>query len=236
MGTEEIERLGELLIEEGVITQEELLQAISETGLKGSALAAALESVSHPKRRELAVFLATDFRIPKVPDLRQVDFQAEARQLVPEDLARKHEFVPLARIGSILCVAKSHFFNKLAIQDIRRATGLKVKVLLADEMQVRSSIDFAYGKAGVTIPAPKVEKKETVFRRVQPPPVLEASGIPLISRPEPAAAAPSRAAAVQAIKVTGSDASDGDALADRLLREWDDLFVQGRPSAPIKVG
>src|SRR5438552_9838637 len=97
----EAERIGELLIAEGVVTHEELRKAIADGGLKGSALAYVLESTPHVKRADLAAFLAGDFRVPVVEDLRKIAIADQAAKLVPEEIARKHELVPLCRIGDI---------------------------------------------------------------------------------------------------------------------------------------
>src|SRR5438876_1235473 len=116
----ESERIGEVLISEGVITQEDISRAIAEGGIKGSVLAAILENSSHVKRADLAAFLASDFRLPVAEDLRRIDFSDAAAKLVPEDLARKHELVPVCRIGDIVCIAKSNYFNRAALNELNR--------------------------------------------------------------------------------------------------------------------
>src|SRR5262245_42897700 len=98
----DIERIGELLVEEGGVTQEELSRALLEGNLKGSPLGQLLESCGHVKRAELAAFLAAKFRLPVVEDLRRLDIFADAAKLVPEEIARKHEAIPVARVGDVL--------------------------------------------------------------------------------------------------------------------------------------
>jgi type II secretion system (T2SS) protein E len=242
MSNDEIERIGELLMEEGVVTQEDVARAISEGGVKGTALAGALEGTKHPRRLELAAFLATDFRVPRIADLRQVDFQQDAVRAVPEELARKHEMVPVARLGMILCVAKPNYYNRAAVQDLRRHTGLKVKVLQADEGQVKAAIERVYSRSRADLPAPK-PRESTMRRRIASPPSLPGKvtpePIPLVAPAEPVKA-PARRDAVEvlnAVRVPPSEFHAEERSAPvRLLREWEDLFLAGRPSAPIKVG
>lgn len=253
MATEEIERTGDILIEEGIVTQEDIAQAISGSGMKGTALATALESAGHPKRRELAAFLASDFRVPKLNDLREVDLPADAARILPEDLARKHELVPVGLLGNMLCLAKGSTFNRAAIQEIRRQTGLRIKMLMADEGQVKAALERVYRNPQTEIPAPKAEKKDTVMRRAQPPAVREEAAreaVPLIeglgefeplerARGEPrrpaAKATPSETLA--ALRVSGpEEAALAAGPAARLLRDWDELFMHGRPVLPFKVG
>jgi len=94
----EIERIGELLVEEGCVTHEELSRALLETNLKNTPMGQLLESCAHVRRAELAAFLASKFRLPVIEDLRRVDLSPDAAKLVPEEIARKHEAIPIARL------------------------------------------------------------------------------------------------------------------------------------------
>jgi hypothetical protein len=163
MSPGEAERIGELLVEEGAITREELSRALADAKLGGGALAALLDGASHVRRAELAAFLAADFHVPAVEDLRRLELSDAAAKLVPEALAAKHELVPVARIGDILCVAKANYFNRAAVQELRRTTGLKVKVLQADETQVRAAFEKVYKGRKGDLPAPGA-KRETAAR------------------------------------------------------------------------
>ena len=168
----ETERIGEVLISEGVITQEEIARAVAEGGLKGSSLGAVLEGSGHVKRADLASFLAADFKIPTLEDLRRVDFADQAAKLVPEELARKHELVPICRIGEILCIAKLSYYNRAALNELKNVVDIKLKILQADEGQVRAAFEKVYkGKKG-ELPPPSLVKKETA--KVAPVP----AGVP----------------------------------------------------------
>ena len=157
----ESERIGEVLISEGVVTQEELAKAIAEGGLRGSVLASALEATPHVKRAELAAFLAGDFRVPVIEDLRKVAFSDPAAKLVPEELARKHELVPLCRIGDILCIAKANYYNRAALNELKGVVSGKIKVLQADEAQVRAAFERIYKGRKGDLPPPSMAKKES---------------------------------------------------------------------------
>ncbi len=248
MASSETERVGELLVEEGVVTREELAKAIAEGGIKGSALASALESAPHVKRAELAAFLATEFRVPVLEDLRKVDVVEGAARLVPEETARKHELVAIAKVGEILCVAKANYYNRAAVMELRRVTGLKVKVLQADEGQVRAAIERLYRGRKGDLPAPAGGKRSDTAIRTAPlseeAAVFEA--MPLISPAEersPFGAASFRPMQsvdevieiMDAIRITSQEFSA--ALREpftRLVLEFDEIFQSGRPSSPAR--
>lgn len=247
----ELERIGELLVEEGVVTQEELSRAFAEGNLRSSALSQILEASGHVRRAELAAFLAGRYRLPVIDDLRKIDLLPDAARLVPEDIARKHEAIPVARIGDLLCVAKSNYYNRAAVQELRRVSGLKVKVLQADEAQVRAAIEAVYrGRKGELPPPGK--RKETGVRsstaRIpvsQPAAAAAVEDVPLISMPENGNAALTPVGGhddlnevievLDAIKIPSQEfqAAMKDPLS-RLVLEFDDVFHHGRPAVPVR--
>ena len=246
----EIERIGELLVEEGCVTQEELSRALLEGNLKNTPLGQLLESSGHVRRAELTAFLAAKFRLPVLEDLRRIDIFADAAKLVPEDIARKHEAIPIARIGDVLCIAKSNYYNRAAVQELRKVSGLKIKVLQADEAQVRAAIDLVYkGKKGELPPPGK--RKETGMRSSSttkiPMPQAAAvqADVPLISMPENGNAKPVLSEVrngddlnevievLDAIKIPSHEFATAmkDPMA-RLVLEFEDVFIQGRAASP----
>jgi hypothetical protein len=245
----EIERIGELLVEEGGVTQEELSRALAEANLKATPLGQLLETCGHVRRAELAAFLAAKFRLPVLEDLRRIDIFADAAKLVPEDIARKHEAIPVCRVGDVLCIAKSNYYNRAAVQELRKVSGLKIKVLQADEAQVRAAIDLVYrGKKGDLPPPGK--RKETGMRssttRIpMPQPAAVQADVPLISMPENGNSKPVLSEVrnggdldevmevLDAIKIPSHEFATAmkDPMA-RLVLEFEDVFISGRPAAP----
>ena len=252
----EIERIGELLVEEGSVTQEEITRAITEGNLRNTTLGQILDSCGSARRAELAAFLGSRFRLPVLDDLRKVDLSMDAAKLIPEEIARKHEVIPIARVGDLLCVAKANYYNRAAVQELRRISGLKVKVLQADEAQVRAAIDAVYKGRKGDLPAPSGKRKDTAIRtsstsRIPLPsavPAPDAMDVPLISMPENGSAKPVMSEVRQgddlnevievldAIKIPSGEFSAQlkEPLA-RLILEFDDVFQAGRPAQPLRV-
>lgn len=235
-------RAGEVLIEEGVLTQEDVVRGVTEAGLKGTVLGALLESSAHARRAELAAFLAQNFRVPVLDDLRRVELTAQLAQWVPEDLARKHELVPIAKLGSILCIAKSNYYNRAALQDLRNAVEGKLKVVQADEDQVRAAIDKVYRNRAIELPPPKGQKSTTVRRTAAAPVPVAAGaasgdeGVPLIApaleevpRPAGRGSADDIIEILEAVKIPNQEftSASRDPLA-RLVVEFEDIFQSGR--------
>lgn len=260
----EIERIGELLVEEGIVTQEELTRALTETGAKNSVIGQLLEACTHVRRAELAAFLASKFRLPVIDDLRRVDLSPDAARLVPEEIARKHEAIPLVRIGDLLCVAKANYYNRAAVQELRKVSGMKIKVLQADEAQVRAAIEAVYKGRKGELPAPAGKRKDTAIRSSSTARIPLPSAVPppgpdfdLISMPENGngggmVEAQSRPVLAEvkkgdddlnevieildAIVIPSSEytAQQKDPLS-RLVLDFQEVFQQGRPAVPLRV-
>ncbi len=182
---EQLHRLGELLIEEGILTQEELARALEESGKAGTQLASVLMGSSHIRREDLAAFLAKDFSIPKF-SLKDFPIDPELAKLVPIEPARKHEMVPLAKLGSIICIGKSNYYNRAAVIELRKLTGLKVKVLLCPENEVTAAIERLYARAA---PQPRPVAAAPPVSILQPtpaPPAAVPAPVPRVPSPAPA--------------------------------------------------
>ena len=232
MTLEERERIGDLLIEEGILTQEEVQEAIAQS--TSAALSGALGMLRCPRRAELAAWLAADFVTPKIDDLRKVNLSSAPTSLISADLARRLGLLPLASVGGVLCVARSGPFNRAGIQELRKATGLKVTVIVAEEAQVLAAIEAAYGDRTRTIPAPGGEAAAPA--KVEEP--VEA--LPLISMSggeDRQAPAPRPMEAMAAARVTKADfeAEERHPFV-QLIRGWDLVFVLGKPVHPVRVG
>lgn len=230
MTPEELERIGDLLIEEGIVTYEEAAVAVQESA--GTALGSALAACRFPRRGDLAAWLAADFKPPAIDDLRKVTLTPALASLVPADLARRHKLVPLAKAGGIVCVARPGLHSRAAIQEVRAACASKVKIFAADEAQVMAAIEWVYGNQTAVIPEPV----RAATAAPAPAPAAEpAEALPLISMPSggtdeaPASARPLRIAWAE------YEAAERDP-GIQLLRVWDLLFVSGKPVAPIRPG
>lgn len=257
----EIERIGELLVEEGGVTQEELTRALTESNLKGSVLGQLLDASGHVRRAELAAFLAAKFKLPVLDDLRRVDLSADAAKLIPEEIARKHEVLPLARMGDLLCVAKANYYNRAAVQELRKVSGLKIKVVQADEAQVRAALEAVYKGRKGELPPPVGKRKDTAIRssstsRIPLPATAPTADLDLISGPENGSAlvevAPTRPVLSES-RPGADDLNEVIEILDALViqsseyaaqqrnplslivTQFEDVFQHGRPAAPLRT-
>ncbi len=135
--------LGESLVQMQVITAEQLQEAQAKQKEHGGKLSEILLDLGFIKVEELASFLSIMWNVPLI-DLKTHIVQPEALELIPEELARKHLFIPLQIIGDSLMVVMADPDDYIAIGDIFTKTNMKVKVAFANATDIRRAIDIYY--------------------------------------------------------------------------------------------
>jgi type IV pilus assembly protein PilB len=137
-------RLGELLVRGGVVTREQLNQALQKEQDNGSNVIQELVRLGFTTEDNLTQFLAAQFGIEKVP-LESVDITQALFDLVPTDLIQKHQIIPLKLLGSTLTVATADPTNLIAINEIQFITGYGVRPVLASPSEIRTILQRRYG-------------------------------------------------------------------------------------------
>ena len=137
------ERIGELLVRENLLTAEELQKARSEAQAKGSRLGAQITKLGLLEEAELTDFVASQYGVPSI-DLDEFEVDPEVVALVPEDVALKHNVVPVNRAGSTLILATADPSNIYALDDIKFLTGYNIQAVVASEEAIKRGIEKYY--------------------------------------------------------------------------------------------
>src|SRR6266581_3339916 len=126
------DKLGEILLREGLITQDQLKKALLEQKNTGMRLGYTLVKLGFVEETEISKMLARQYRMPAV-DLSRFEVDAKIIKLLPPDVAIKHTVLPLKREGRTLTVAIADPNNVTAIEDIKAADDLEVVEEQTDE-------------------------------------------------------------------------------------------------------
>ncbi len=138
-----VSRLGELLVRNQLISDDQLAKAIAEQKKEGIRLGAALVKLGYVQEHDLASFLSKHYGVPSI-DLAEFDIDPAVISLIPEEVAQKYQLVPINRAGATLIVAMSDPSNIFAIDDIKFMTGFNVEVVVAAEAAIKDAIDKYY--------------------------------------------------------------------------------------------
>ncbi|MBI1966760.1 MAG: Flp pilus assembly complex ATPase component TadA, partial [Gemmatimonadetes bacterium] len=137
------DKLGEILVREGLITQDQLKKALQEQKSSGMRLGYTLVKLGLIEETEITKMLARQYRMPAV-DLSRFEVDPKILKLLPADIAVKHTVLPLKREGRTLTVALADPNNIAAIEDIKFITRCDVFPVIAGEYTLRNAIDRHY--------------------------------------------------------------------------------------------
>ncbi len=141
-----VSRLGELLVRNQLISDNQLANAISEQKREGIRLGAALVKLGYVQEHDLASFLSKHYGVPSI-DLSEFDVDPAVVELVPAEVAQKYQLIPINRAGATLIVAMADPSNIFAIDDIKFMTGFNVEVVVAAEAAIKDAIDRLYDQS-----------------------------------------------------------------------------------------
>jgi type IV pilus assembly protein PilB len=139
----DIERLGDVLIREGLLTRAKCDQALAEQRSSGHRLGYVLVKLGLVPELEITKILARQHRMPAV-DLSRFEVDPKILKLIPADLATKQVVLPLKREGRTLTVAMADPTNMGLVEDLKFITRYDVFPVLAGEYTLRSIIDRHY--------------------------------------------------------------------------------------------
>ena len=158
-------RLGDLLVDAGVITEEQLMEALKKQRELGLRLGETLIELKFTDENEIAEALHRQmgFSIAKI---REAKLAPEVIALLPEAIVRKHNVVPFELDPdnpNILRVAMSDPLDILAIDDLSIVTNMQIEVMVATPSDIYFGIERYYGNEQVA----KVAEAYSKERREQ---------------------------------------------------------------------
>jgi type IV pilus assembly protein PilB len=137
------DRLGDLLVAEGAITQAQLRAALAEQQGSGHRLGWILVKQGVVAELEMTRVLARQYRMPAV-DLTKFEVDLKLLSLVPADLAAKRMVLPLRREGRTLTVAVADPADQGLLEDLKFITRFDLFPVLAGEHTLRALIEKHY--------------------------------------------------------------------------------------------
>jgi type IV pilus assembly protein PilB len=134
------DRLGDILMREGLITRDQLTVALAEQKSTGHRLGYVLVKLGLVQELEVTKVLARQYRMPAV-DLTRFEVDPKILKLVPSDFALKHVVLPLKREGRTLTVAMADPTNTGVLDDLKFITRYDLFPVIAGEYTLRNLIE-----------------------------------------------------------------------------------------------
>jgi type IV pilus assembly protein PilB len=136
-------KLGELLVETGLISAENLAKALAEHRAKKCKLGEVIVAMRMATEEEMAQALSLQLGIPFI-SLTQTAIEPQAIELISEKVARKHQIVPIMIDRRDLHLAMSDPLSFEALEDVRFASGYGIKPSIATRSDILWAIDQHY--------------------------------------------------------------------------------------------
>lgn len=156
-------RLGDVLVNSGVITAEQLQKGLELQKGSGRKLGETLVDEGITTEENIAKALSSQLGYEMV-DLQDVSIDEEILNLVPPNILKKHKMIPFeySRTGmNVLRVAMSDPMNMAAMDDINIITNLQVEPVVATPRDVMLALDRYYGQAEVNSALEEYVKEKT---------------------------------------------------------------------------
>ncbi len=142
--TRAAERLGDLLVREGLLTRDQVAKALQEQAQHpGQRLGLTVVKMGMVPENAVVRMLARQYRMPAV-DLTRFEVDTRLLKLIPAELASKHTVLPLKRDGRQLTVAIADPTSMGVVDDLKFITRYDIVPVLAGEFSMRAAIEKHY--------------------------------------------------------------------------------------------
>ncbi len=137
--------IGEMLLEEGIITKEQLKDALEEQKKTGEKIGQILIRMGYISKEILWTFLGYQMGVPYV-NLEEIhEIRQDVLKLLPEQLMRNEKLIPITRQGRVITVAMSDPLNFLVVDDLKATTRSEIDVRLAPAEDIKKLLDKYFG-------------------------------------------------------------------------------------------
>jgi type IV pilus assembly protein PilB len=137
------DRLTELLIKNKLITQGQLDQALEIQKEKGGRLSDIIVELKFIPEKELISVLSAGLGFPLI-DLTRFKVDPEVVRVIPVNVARHYQIIPVAKMGNSITVAMADPMNIFAIDHVQALTGFKINPIISSGPDILQAIELSY--------------------------------------------------------------------------------------------
>lgn len=136
-------RLGEYLIERGLVNSDQVQKALDEQKKAGARLGQTLIELGFIKEDELIVVLAQQLGLAHI-DILSYGLKPAVIKLVPEEVARRYELIALEKVGNNLTIAMADPLNVFAIDEVQQLTSCMIEPVICSRQALFKVLDSCY--------------------------------------------------------------------------------------------
>ncbi|OGX45196.1 MAG: hypothetical protein A3G38_04590 [Omnitrophica WOR_2 bacterium RIFCSPLOWO2_12_FULL_51_8] len=140
------DRVTEILIHNKLITQEQLEQALQAQRQKGGRLSDIIVAFKFVKEHELISALSEGLGLPLI-DLKRFKIDLEIVKLIPVEIIRHYQIIPVSKIGNTVTLAMADPLNIFAIDYVSSLTGYRINPIISSAQDISQTIELSYPDA-----------------------------------------------------------------------------------------
>ena len=157
--------LGQMLVDAGILTADDVASAQEIARRERQPIGRVLVREGLVLSKDLATLSALHLGLPMV-DLRSETIDREAVSLLPEEVARRYQVLPVSRNNGRLTVAMADPTDLQVLQDLSSRTGLGIDPVISTEEDLQEHVDRAYRMTAQPISGATVETVSLQGERV----------------------------------------------------------------------
>jgi type IV pilus assembly protein PilB len=150
-------RLGDLLVQSGKISEQQLMEELKKQKTSRMKLGEQLINDGLLTEHDIIEVLKVQLNMERV-FLEDLDLDKRAIRMIPKSMAEKYVMVPIALEGTAILVAMTDPLNIFAFDDINLVTGLEVKAVISSEKEIKTAIGKFYSSEYVEKAAEELSK------------------------------------------------------------------------------
>jgi type IV pilus assembly protein PilB len=140
-----LKKLGSLLVDVGIMNQEQLNEALEIQKRSGGKLGQILLQLGYVTEEVLLTFLGKQVGMQFISLQEFGNIPDDVIHAVPESIVRHQTLIPVAKKNNVLVVAMSDPFNVFAVDDLKVMTGYNIDIVIAPAKEIKDSIEKYYG-------------------------------------------------------------------------------------------
>ncbi|MBN1595352.1 Flp pilus assembly complex ATPase component TadA [candidate division FCPU426 bacterium] len=145
MATGKGHRIGEMLLDEDIISQEQLKECLQEQKVTGEKVGEILVRKGYVTLEVLNAFLGTQMGVPYISLSEMQNIQPALLKLIPEQLMRTQNVIPVSKKGNTLLLAMADPTNVFVTDDIKMTTRCDLELRFSSEKEIKSALDKYFG-------------------------------------------------------------------------------------------
>lgn len=133
-------RLGELLLEEGLVKEEQIAEALKKQQETGELLGEVLVRLGYISEGDIARSLARQFGLPYIV-ASDYEIDPDVLKMISTETMTKNHVVVLDRIGGVIIVALAGLPNEKMFEELERSTGCQIQIYVTTAAEVGRSLE-----------------------------------------------------------------------------------------------